>query len=204
MSEKRDLIEHNHLHGTEFFMKNREKHSEDGPAIINEAGEEWWVNGMRHRVDGPAICMRNGSKIWYQYNKYHRVDGPAVDLSNGLKEWWVEGKLHRLDGPAYEFGNLKEWWVEGKLHRFDGPARDLRVREEWWFEGKKHRVDGPAVTKLRFFGTEYYWYLFDVKYNYEEDFNVALSEYKQNLEDALYYDLKINRDLTKLIKEFTI
>jgi len=204
MSEKRDLIEHYHLHGTEFFMKNLKKHREDGPAIINESGEEWWIDGMRHRDDGPAICMRNGSKIWYQNNKYHREDGPAVDLSNGLKEWWIEGKRHRLDGPAYEFGYLKEWWVDNKLHRVDGPARETTGVKEWWFEGKRHRVDGPAVTKTRFFGIEYEWYLFGVKYIAEEHFNIALSDYKQNLEDALYHDVKLNRDLTKLIKEFSI
>ena len=66
-------------------------HRLDGPAIKTSTGEDWYVDGKRHRVDGPAADYTNGDKYWLMYGNLHRVDGPAIEYSNGSKEWWLDG-----------------------------------------------------------------------------------------------------------------
>ena len=70
-------------------------HKEDGPAVHSVDGsvEEWWFNGVLHRLDGPALMHKNESP---------------------LEEWRIRGKLHRWDGPASIYPGGEEWWVDGK------------------------------------------------------------------------------------------
>lgn len=53
-------------YGRQFYMnENDELHREDGPALIDDVAEEWWVNGYLHREDGPAIIYRDGAdSVW--------------------------------------------------------------------------------------------------------------------------------------------
>ena len=55
-------------------------------------GEEWFLNGKRHREDGPAIECANGSKFWYLNGKRHREDGPAMEWAHGNKSWFLNGE----------------------------------------------------------------------------------------------------------------
>lgn len=40
-------------------------HRVDGPAIVSEEREEWWVDGRRHCDDGPAVRTKLGTTIYY-------------------------------------------------------------------------------------------------------------------------------------------
>jgi hypothetical protein len=106
------------LPGTEVHLnEGGQFHREDGPAIIYPNGyEEWWLNGLRHRVGGPACTGEDG------YNQ----------------EWWVNGIIHREDGPAKVSGDEEEYWVNGQLHRLDGPAvYNNYYGDEWWIHGQR-------------------------------------------------------------------
>lgn len=49
--------------------------------------------GEKHRENGPAeINTRTGYKAWFWKGKRHRVDGPAVVYPDGKEEYWVNGK----------------------------------------------------------------------------------------------------------------
>lgn len=54
-------------------------------------GEEWWVDGERHREGGPAVMV-------YQEFVCDCDGGPGRHCVE--VEWHVRGKLHREDGPA--------------------------------------------------------------------------------------------------------
>lgn len=90
--------------------------------IDDQGVQEWWVNGVRHRVGGPARILLDGSESWYEHDRLHRLDGPAITRANGDQIWMVDGKLHRLDGPAICERGLTQWFVNGQQHRSDGPA----------------------------------------------------------------------------------
>ena len=54
------------------YLKQGNKHREDGPAVKNSDATEWWFEGARHRLDGPAVvfqgikgtyCFINGNPI---------------------------------------------------------------------------------------------------------------------------------------------
>ena len=110
------------------FLKNRKFHRIDGPAIINPDGsEEWFNEGVRHRLDGPAfsLTMENGSLylIWYEKGVFHRKDGPAVIYPNGTEVWYKYGKVHREDGAAIIRPNgAKEYFLA-----------DVQFTYEQWF-----------------------------------------------------------------------
>lgn len=124
-------------------------HREDGPAIIYPNGsEEWYFNGIHHRIGGPAITSQD-RVIWMQNGYRHREDGPAIEYNDGSYEYFVRDKCHRLDGPAvYTKGTeLFTHYVSGKVHRIEGPAiynEDLS-QQHWIVRGKYHRENGPAV-----------------------------------------------------------
>jgi hypothetical protein len=95
----------------------------------NDYGEEWWVNGKRHRDGGE----------------------PAVLFDDGIAGWWVDGVLHRDgDMPALVVLGPKgglEWWVHGKRHR-DGDLPAVKLAcgtKQWWKDGKGHREHDFAV-----------------------------------------------------------
>jgi len=100
------------------------KHREDGPAIIDiKGGQYWYIYGLKHREDGPAKIMPNGTQYWYIDGKKHREGGPAVIYPDGEQSWYINGKLHREDGPAViHVGGAQSWYINNELHREDGPA----------------------------------------------------------------------------------
>lgn len=74
-------------------------------------GEQWFQNGIEHRLDAPASLNYLDSvvheEIWYKDGKRHRVDGPAfiiwhydMDNKTSVQAWYKDGELHRVDGPA--------------------------------------------------------------------------------------------------------
>lgn len=108
-------------------------HRVDGPAVMYDHGsEEWWVNGLRHRINGPAVLKIYDHKI--------------------QKEWWVDGKLHRLDGPAIEvvpitgrpYFKYKLTLSNIKDRSLDGLYFDKI--EEWWIDGIRFRDNLPSIV----------------------------------------------------------
>ena len=76
------------------------------------------LDGKRHRSDGPAIIENNGDEEWYLNDKRHRLDGPAQIQKGYCNFWYKNGKFHRLDGPAIEYVNEEDkkynkWFVDG-------------------------------------------------------------------------------------------
>ena len=66
-------------------------HREDGPALIKEDREEWYLNGVIGRTDGPSVVYYNGDQRWYYNNILHRAGGPAIILADGTEEWYNNG-----------------------------------------------------------------------------------------------------------------
>ena len=76
-------------------------HREDGPAIIDSSGNEFWlINGKLHREDGPAVVFAKGVKWWYKNGMIHRDNGPAKEFVNGNQEWYLEGQ--KLSEEEYQ------------------------------------------------------------------------------------------------------
>ena len=63
-------------------------HNKNGPAIIYKSGQySWWYNGGRHRLDGPAY-VENARSDWYINGKLvtieitHWAKEQGIDLKN--------------------------------------------------------------------------------------------------------------------------
>ncbi len=125
-------------------------HRDDGPAVIESNGSQWWFrHGEIHRDDGPAMIYSVGRLEWCQYGEYHRDDGPARIHVDGTQEWYQHGKLHRDDGPAVIYANgAQEWYQHGDLHRDDGPARIWPDGSQQWY-WHDEEVTEEEHTKLR-------------------------------------------------------
>ena len=144
MSDGWHAVHHGFMH-----MKDGKLHREDGPAKIwlyptydrsklptYVIGQEWYVNGERHRTDGPAgfilfINMPgshnqsihgtlNWRKHWNLNGVDHREDGPSHITSKGYISYSVNGQLHRTDGPAVidENGQVS-WCLNGETVTLD-------------------------------------------------------------------------------------
>jgi hypothetical protein len=101
---------------SEEWYKEGLKHRIGYPSFKSSDGaEEWCVEGRRHRLDGPAVIYRDGTKEWYKNSLFHREDGPAIIKPNGNREWRVNGVLHRIDGPAliWNNGRSEDWFING-------------------------------------------------------------------------------------------
>ena len=91
-------------------------HRENGPAVEAPDGrKEWFINGQRHREDGPAFIWDAGES-WFLHGVNQRNGGPANVYKDGKKEWMVHGQFHREDGPAVEYADgRRAWYLYGKL-----------------------------------------------------------------------------------------
>ena len=109
--------------------------------VYDNGGEEWFLNGNRHREDGPAIEYADGSKRWYLNDKMHREDGPAIERADGYKAWYLNGKMHREDGPAIErAAGYKAWYLNGE--QLSEAEFNARTKPKPSCEGKVIEVDG--------------------------------------------------------------
>ena len=125
------------------------------------SSNEWYRDGLRHRIGAPAIEYENGDYECYVDGELHCDDGPALlyhherdkyfrVTSYGETKWAVHGKYHRVDGPAIivgtSNGNCETWYVDGLGHREDGPSyrNGTGSVQEWRIRGKFHRIGGPA------------------------------------------------------------
>jgi antitoxin component YwqK of YwqJK toxin-antitoxin module len=97
------------------YDKNMNRHCDDGPAYTSyyQNGdiryEQWFLNGINHRISEPAIIMYNNGIVvretWFKNGFIHRIDGPAhiEHYEHGIianMYWYIDGKLHRDDEPA--------------------------------------------------------------------------------------------------------
>ena len=90
-----------------YYNDNGELHREDGPAVVNEDGESWYLNGALHREDGPAVISKDGRKAWCVKGELHREDGPAVIHEDGrAKVWYINGKQCNSSKEYQESANL--------------------------------------------------------------------------------------------------
>jgi hypothetical protein len=125
-------------------------HKVDEPAILHKnGGEEWWIDGKRHRLDGPAVTVIVDNIVTYEWwigGKRHRRDGPAVIVSNGTEEWWMNDMRHRHDGPAVTKANgIRMWYFAGKRHRLDGPAFVSKTTKAWYIHGEQVKKNDPRL-----------------------------------------------------------
>jgi len=78
---------------------------------------EVWTNreGKRHRIYGPAVKILKKYLLeeWYKNGMLHRIGGPARSHAGNLF-WYKEGKLHNLGGPAViEKAGPRQYWIDG-------------------------------------------------------------------------------------------
>jgi hypothetical protein len=59
---------------------------------FKDGAKYYYWNNRLHREDGPALINFAGDKYWLLYGEKHREDGPAVEWANGYKEYWLQGK----------------------------------------------------------------------------------------------------------------
>lgn len=102
--EELDLTPFTHVWCDDGFI-----HRDGAPAVINygheeDAFEEWWQHGLRHRVGGPAIEAYNVCK-WFQHGLLHREDGPAIDYGS---------KRSKLSGHSRRYFP-SGWYWRGQL-----------------------------------------------------------------------------------------
>lgn len=65
--------------------------------IISKQGQDWYVDGIHHREDGPAIIDTDGTEYWIRHNNFHRVDGPAFCDPRGHREFYLNGVNYKID-----------------------------------------------------------------------------------------------------------
>lgn len=63
---------------------------------INKQGTKRYFNkqGQMHRVYGPAYIGPSGAEEWYYQGVKHRIDGPAATYSN-TKHFFLDGKHYK-------------------------------------------------------------------------------------------------------------
>jgi hypothetical protein len=79
---------------THWYNKLDQLHRVDGPAVISESREVWYLNGEIHRENGPAVLDSYfvGYEEWFKYGVRHRDDGgPAMVWEDGGINFWING-----------------------------------------------------------------------------------------------------------------
>lgn len=114
MSFKEDGF-HDLGNGKYMCLENGVLHAIGKPAMVNDVGSFWMINGQYHRENGAAVEKVTGTKEWYKNGLRHCEDGAAIEFASGDKHYYQNGKCHRLDGPAIDNADgYKDYWVEGK------------------------------------------------------------------------------------------
>lgn len=66
---------------------------EETPAVIKQDGtQEWFSEGLRHRLNGPAVIEEDGTQKYYKNGELHRDDGPAIITALGEEVWYKNGQ----------------------------------------------------------------------------------------------------------------
>ena len=100
------------IHHLAWYVNNK-RHRNDNPAVqrYGKTGERWWegpasvveeewyCEGVLHRVGGPAR-ITSKELIWYNKGLKHNDTQPAVIDNTGREEWWFKGRLHNFEGKA--------------------------------------------------------------------------------------------------------
>jgi len=102
-------------------------------------GEDWYLNGQRHRIDGPA---------WRQW----RVVAGYTVLT--LEAWYLNGQLHRIDGPAWRQWRVvagesilinEQWFLKGIEIHPRILRQPVRAIERWWQFQQARRQEAIEV-----------------------------------------------------------
>jgi hypothetical protein len=69
----------------------------NGMHVLSGGVQIYVKDGQKHRENGPAeINTRTGYQVWFKNGRKHRKGAPAViDPSNGSVEYWDNGKFIR-------------------------------------------------------------------------------------------------------------
>jgi hypothetical protein len=71
----------------------------NGMHVLSGGVQIYVKDGQKHRENGPAeINTRTGYQAWFKNGRKHRKGAPAViDPKNGTVEFWDNGKLLRRE-----------------------------------------------------------------------------------------------------------
>jgi len=96
-----------------YYDDNGRIHREGGPAVVWDNGsEEWWLNGVRHRVGGPALLVAQEIPVISEFP--HILESNVSFWAADSRLFFVCGKIHRLDGPAVMVGEENHYYIGGK------------------------------------------------------------------------------------------
>ena len=79
------------------LYEEEEKKKKDEPTEVHHGTKIWKnENGEKHRVNGPAVLDERGNEYWYRNGDRHRDDDlPAIVIPDRRLEWFFSGKQHR-------------------------------------------------------------------------------------------------------------
>lgn len=157
--------------GTQEFYKNGLRHRLKFPAIIGTHGIEYWLNGVRHRDGGPSVISNNGTKSWYQHGIMYNPEGPCYVSGDGKSKLWHDerGRLHNDFGPSVINEIEMCWTNHGVYHNENGPSLiqitpDGKRTVKWY-------INGISYTE-----TKYFEKIKEIKeINRKRDLNVMLN-----------------------------
>lgn len=80
---------------TTYMDDQNRYHREDGPAYIEENNdgsyfEEWYYNGVRHRMGGPSITLIQSPGYWKESGPIHDFHIEGHTVSYNVHEWLYE------------------------------------------------------------------------------------------------------------------
>lgn len=134
--------------GLEEYWENGVRHRIGGPAIIGKDFEEYWEHGLRHRDGGlPAVvCACQGKRRCPTYLHNWK---PTKDFMTNyvLKQTWATSNHQPfVPRPTKNYPCVhEEWWTNGVRNRIGGPAVSCAGYQEYWENGLRHRIDGWVI-----------------------------------------------------------
>lgn len=105
-------------------------HNRAGPALVDQTGSSYYINGVALTKLQWEICVRQN------------LTPQRTDTATGFFD--SSGRMHAAGMPALISSNASEWYRNGVLSRTDGPAME-------WISGRKdYYLDGVRLTKEQF------------------------------------------------------
>jgi len=119
-----------------------------GHVKYTDGTQEWLKDRQLHREDGPAVINLDGTQVWYKNGIWHREDGPSIIYANGTQEWYKNGRL--IDAPETKSSGIKSNPDTNDLVTMYKTARksilEHQCKWEYW-EGYKKAVQEMAMKQ---------------------------------------------------------
>lgn len=128
----------------EYFIKDRIRHRNDGPAWIQYYDaeltipriERWYINGQLHRENAPA------------YFRYYKSGKLAAE------EWFINGSLYRTTGPSSILFNEDGSYAKIRWAILPGSSDWITEEVEQWLDENNLKwpfdKETEVLFKLRF------------------------------------------------------